>query len=80
MEETNGVVIKHASKGRDYRPPELPHFSVDCYCAETNKIYEFFWGAIGTGPIVRRFVTPHHEWRSARRQIRTDNVTISAAN
>jgi len=28
-------------KGREYRPPELPHYSVDGYCAETRTIYEF---------------------------------------
>ena len=37
-----GVAIKHVRKGREYRLPELPHFSVDGYCAETNKVYEFF--------------------------------------
>ena len=33
MEQTNGVVIKHARYEREYRLPELPHFSVDGYCA-----------------------------------------------
>jgi hypothetical protein len=42
MEQTDGVVLKRASKGRECRLPELPHFSVDGYCAETNRVYEFF--------------------------------------
>jgi hypothetical protein len=42
MEQTDGVVIKHARNGREYILTELPHFSVDCYCAETNTVYEFF--------------------------------------
>jgi hypothetical protein len=42
MEQTDGVTINHARNGREYRIPELPHFSVDGYCAETNTIYEFF--------------------------------------
>jgi len=42
MEQTDGEVIKHASNGRENRFPELPHFRVDGYCAETNKIYEYF--------------------------------------
>jgi len=42
MEQTDGVTIKHARNGREYRLPELPHLSLDGYCAETNTIYEFF--------------------------------------
>jgi len=42
MEQTDGVAIKHARNGREYRLRELPHFSVDGYCAETNTVYEFF--------------------------------------
>ena len=38
MELTDGLVIKHARKVREYRLPELPHFSVDGYCAETNIV------------------------------------------
>jgi hypothetical protein len=41
MEQTDGVAIKDARNGREYRLPELRHFSVDGYCAETNTIYEF---------------------------------------
>ena len=36
------MVIKHARNGYEYRLRELPHFSVDGYCAETNTVYEFF--------------------------------------
>ena len=38
----------HFRNGREYRLPELPNFSVDGYCTETNTIYEFF-GCLGTG-------------------------------
>jgi len=46
MEETDGVQIMHCRNGREYRLPELPNFSVDGYCPETNTIYEIcgcFW-------------------------------------
>ena len=42
MEETDGVKIMHCRNGREYRLPELPHFSVDGYCPETRTVYEFF--------------------------------------
>jgi len=42
MEDTDGVQIMHCRNGRKYRLPELPNFSVDGYCPETNKIYDFF--------------------------------------
>ena len=42
MKQTNGVAIKYARNGREYRLPEFPHFSVDGYCAETNTVYAFF--------------------------------------
>jgi G:T-mismatch repair DNA endonuclease (very short patch repair protein) len=42
MEQTLVVVIKHARNGREYRLPQLPHFSVDRYCTETNTTNEFF--------------------------------------
>jgi len=29
MEQTDGCQIRHARNGREYRPPELPHYSVD---------------------------------------------------
>jgi len=41
MEQEDGVKIKHGRFGREYRVPELPYFSVDCYCPETRTIYEF---------------------------------------
>jgi len=41
MERTDRCHIWHARNGREYRPPELPHYSVDGYCAETRTIYEF---------------------------------------
>ena len=42
MEQTDGCKIMHARKGREYRLPELPNFSVDRYSAETRTVYEFF--------------------------------------
>ena len=42
MEQTDGEVIKHGRNGNEYRLLELPHYSVDCYCSETNTIYEIF--------------------------------------
>ena len=42
IQQIDGVAIKHARNVREYRLPELPHFSVDGYCAKPNKIYEFF--------------------------------------
>ena len=41
MERTDGCHIQHARNGREYRPPDLPHYSVEAYCAETRTIYEF---------------------------------------
>jgi hypothetical protein len=41
MERTDGCRIQHVRNGREYRPPELPHYSVDGYCAETRTVYEF---------------------------------------
>jgi len=40
-EETDGVQIMHCRNEREYRLPELPNYSVDRYCLETNTIYEF---------------------------------------
>jgi len=42
MEEPDGVQIMHCRNGREYKLPELPNFSVDGFCPETNKIYEIF--------------------------------------
>jgi len=41
MERTDGCHIQHARNGRENRPPELSHYSVDGYCAETRTVYEF---------------------------------------
>ena len=38
MEQTNGVVINYARNGREFGLPELPHFSVDGHCTETNTV------------------------------------------
>jgi hypothetical protein len=45
-EQTDGNIIQHARSGREFRLPELPHLSVDGYCAENRTVYEFlgsFW-------------------------------------
>jgi len=39
VKETDGVKLMH---GREYKVPELSHFSVGGYCPETRTIYEFF--------------------------------------
>jgi len=36
-----GGNIQHVRNGREFRPPELHHYRVDGYCAETRTIYEF---------------------------------------
>lgn len=41
MERIDGYQIRHARNGREFRPPELPQYSVDGYCAETRTVYEF---------------------------------------
>jgi len=41
MEEKDKFKILHARNGREYRLPELPHYSVDGYCAETRRVFEF---------------------------------------
>ena len=48
MEETEGVKVMHCRNGREYRPLELPHLSVDVYCPDTNTVYEYF-GCFGPG-------------------------------
>jgi len=41
MEQTDGYHIHYARNGREYRPPELPHYNVDGYCRETRTVHEF---------------------------------------
>jgi len=41
MEEEDNCKILHARNGREIILPELPHFSVDGYCAERRTIHEF---------------------------------------
>jgi hypothetical protein len=40
-EQTDGCSILHARNGREFRLPELSHLSVDGYCPETKKVYDF---------------------------------------
>ena len=40
-EWTDGCKILHGRNGRDYRPPDLPHLSVDGFCPKTRTVYEF---------------------------------------
>ena len=39
--DRRGLKILHGRNGREYRQPELPHFSVDGFCQETRTVYEF---------------------------------------
>jgi len=41
MEQVDGVKIKCARNGLEFRVPELPLYSVDAYCSVTRTIYEF---------------------------------------
>ena len=46
MEEEGNCKILHARNVREYKLPELPHYIVDGYCAETRTVFEFmgfFW-------------------------------------
>ena len=40
-EQLDNCKIIHARNGREFRLPELPHLSVDGYCVQTRKVYEF---------------------------------------
>jgi hypothetical protein len=40
-EQEDKCKILHGRNGREYRLPELPRLSVDGYCPETKKVYEF---------------------------------------
>jgi G:T-mismatch repair DNA endonuclease (very short patch repair protein) len=40
-EQRDGCKILHGRNGREYRLPELPHLSVDGFCPEMKKVYEF---------------------------------------
>jgi hypothetical protein len=37
-EQTDGFHMQHARNGREYRPPELAQYSVDGYCADSNRL------------------------------------------
>jgi len=41
MDQADGCQIQHARNGREYRPPELPHYIVNDYCVEKRTVYEF---------------------------------------
>jgi hypothetical protein len=40
-ERVDNCKIQHGMNGREFRLPELPRLSVDGYCAETKRVYEF---------------------------------------
>lgn len=42
MEKEDSCHIIHTRNGREFRPPEIPKYSVDGYCPETKIVYEFF--------------------------------------
>jgi len=56
MEEVDNCKILDARNGREVRLPELPHFSVDGYCAETRPVFEFvgcfFHGCVKCQPFL----------------------------
>jgi len=41
VERMDGCQIMHARNVCEYRPPEIPNYSVDGYCPDTKIIYEF---------------------------------------
>jgi hypothetical protein len=41
-QQTENCKMLHGRNGREYRLPELPHLSVDGFCPETKKVYEFY--------------------------------------
>jgi hypothetical protein len=67
MKQTDGVAIKHARNGRKYRLPELPHFSVDGNCVESNTFYVFWVYFHGcTGQPFRDVITTTTDTLAAR--------------
>ena len=40
-ESKDGCRISHGPNGQGFRLPKIPHLSVDVYCHEMNKVYEF---------------------------------------
>ena len=50
----DGCQIMHARNGREYRPPELPNYSVDGYRPDTKIIYEFL-GSFNHGHTCQTF-------------------------
>jgi hypothetical protein len=41
-EQTDGCKILHGGNGREYRLPDVPNLSVDGFCVEAGKVYDFF--------------------------------------
>jgi hypothetical protein len=59
MEQTDGCRIMHARNAREFRPPELPKYSVDGYCPEfTSSLVVFI-----TGIPVNRSRCQNDGWR-----------------
>jgi len=56
MEEEDNCKLLHARNGWEYILPELPHYSVDGYCAETRKSLNF-WAVSFTGVNANPFAT-----------------------
>jgi len=82
MEEEDNCKILHARNGCEIRLPELPHFSVDGYCAETRIVYEFmecfFHGCVKSQPfrelktLVDDTLAERYERTMARLELRTN--------
>jgi len=82
MEQTDGVKIKHARNGCEFRLPELPRFSLDGYCPETRIVYEFFGCHYHghTGQPFRDFITMNGDTlpeRHERTMSRLEHITRS---
>jgi G:T-mismatch repair DNA endonuclease (very short patch repair protein) len=68
MVQTDVLVVNHSRNGCEYRLPELPHFSVDGYCAYANTFYEFFgcyWHGC-TFQLFLDFITTNGDTAAAR--------------
>jgi hypothetical protein len=61
-EQADGCNIRHGRNGPEFRLPDLPHLSVDGYCAETKKCTNF-WGVLAWTHLTSFLRRPDHGWR-----------------
>jgi len=79
MEQTDGFRIMHAIVWREYRPLELPKYSLVGYCPGSKTYYEFFGCFYPRAP----WTVPrcqHDVWRNSSGKMWTHNVTIRPDN